>query len=143
MSSAPVLASPQGSVPSPVCRHPERATIDRALVRGAPYRGIAQQFKLPPDPVYRHMQAHLPQLLRNAAGLQDLIDGKRLLNELIDLHQLTMQLLAEARENDRPTVAPKAITVARGNIALMLKSVLPGRSAARTFVALTSCTGTR
>lgn len=71
------------------------------------------------------MQTHLPQLLRNAAGLQDLIDGKRLLNELIDLHQLTMELLAEARENDRPTVALKAITVARGNIALMLKAVLP------------------
>lgn len=108
-----------------VCRHESRRDIDRALIRGVPFRHIAQQYELSPDPVYRHSQTHLPKLLRNAADMEDLIDGKRLINELLDLHQITLDLLVEAREAGRPTVALKAIAVARGNIALMLKSVLP------------------
>jgi transposase-like protein len=48
-----------------VCDHPERHSIDEALVSGAPYRSVAKRFGLSESAVYRHKTEHLPaHLLR-------------------------------------------------------------------------------
>jgi transposase len=36
-----------------VCDHPEKHSIDEALVSGAPYRSVAKRFELSESAVYR------------------------------------------------------------------------------------------
>jgi len=49
-----------------VCDHPERHSIDQALVGGAPYRSVAKRFGLSESAVYRHKTEHLPAHLLKA-----------------------------------------------------------------------------
>lgn len=48
-----------------VCNHPERVTLDAALVEGRSYRDVARQFGVSKDAVARHHRAHVsPALVR-------------------------------------------------------------------------------
>ncbi len=53
-----------------VCAHPQRASIDHALVAGEPYRAIARRFTASPDAVLRHKTAHLPADLLKAREVE-------------------------------------------------------------------------
>lgn len=46
-----------------VCKHPERAAIDSALVAGEPLRDIAGRFSLGKSSLARHKLEHLPDRL--------------------------------------------------------------------------------
>lgn len=51
-----------------ICEHPKRTQIDKALVSGKSYRGVALQFKASPQAVYRHKK-HL-QILHVSEQIQ-------------------------------------------------------------------------
>jgi|SRR5215216_734079 len=53
-----------------VCDHPERHSIDQALVGGAPYRSVAKRFGLSESAVYRHKTEHLPAYLLKAKEVE-------------------------------------------------------------------------
>ena len=50
-----------------VCTHQARKDIDKALLDGGPYRGVAERFGASASAVYRHRQDHLPKALVKAA----------------------------------------------------------------------------
>lgn len=73
------------------CRHPERASVDAALVDGVPERRIAGRFRLSPASVHRHRE-HVGQLLGTIVD-----PGPRV--ALADrLHRLTAGLEALAED---------------------------------------------
>jgi hypothetical protein len=67
-----------------ICSHPARPQIDLAIATGLSKRAIAQRFKVSPDAVWRHSQAHLTAELRFALAaklLQRDGDVRRILLE--------------------------------------------------------------
>ncbi len=54
-----------------ICRHVERATIDKALVRREPYRDIARRFSVSKDVLSRHIKEHVAPLLANVHEEED------------------------------------------------------------------------
>jgi hypothetical protein len=57
-----------------VCGHPERHSIDEALVSGGPYRSVAKRFGLSDSAVYRHKTEHLPAHLPKAKEVEELVE---------------------------------------------------------------------
>ncbi len=53
-----------------ICAHPQRQSIDQALVAGEPYRAIARRFAASPEAVLRHKAAHLPADLLKAREVE-------------------------------------------------------------------------
>ena len=68
-----------------VCGHAEREAIDRALLAGEPYRGIAQRFAASPDAVFRHRSDHLPAALPQAQEVAEVALADSLLDQLAEL----------------------------------------------------------
>jgi DNA polymerase-1 len=54
-----------------VCDHPQRHSIDEALVSGSPYRSVAKRFELSETAVYRHKIEHLPAHLLKAREVEE------------------------------------------------------------------------
>ena len=50
-----------------VCRHPQKAEIEEAMVTGEPERTIADRYGLSKSGVHRHATNHLPTILAHAA----------------------------------------------------------------------------
>jgi hypothetical protein len=73
-----------------VCAHGRRSEIDRALVSGESYRGIAQRFAASPDAVFRHRSDHVPAALAQAQAAGEVAQADTLLGQL-------QQLQADAR----------------------------------------------
>ncbi len=57
-----------------VCDHPERHSIDEALVTGAPYRSVAKRFGLSDSAAYRHKSELLPPYLLKAKEIEELVE---------------------------------------------------------------------
>ncbi len=72
-----------------VCNHAERPEIDRLLIRGVPYRALAEQFGLSSSALRRHTK-HLGRALdqqrlqQDQAGLTALLEHLDLLNARLD-----------------------------------------------------------
>ena len=65
-----------------ICTHPDREGIDKALLDGGPYRGIAERFGASPSAVYRHKQDHLPKALVRAVEAREVAHGGDLLDQV-------------------------------------------------------------
>ena len=106
-----------------VCAHAERGAIDRALVAGEPYRGIAQRFGASPDAVLRHKAEHLPERLVAAKGAQDAAAADDLLAQVRALQAHALDILAATKDGaDKDyRVALGAIREARGCVELFVK----------------------
>ncbi len=57
-----------------MCDHPERYSIDGALVGSTPYRSVAKRFGLSESAVYRHKAEHLPAHLPKAKEVEELVE---------------------------------------------------------------------
>ena len=92
-----------------VCRHPNLADIDIAILRFESLRDIARQFGLSKDAVARHKADHLPKTLVKAQAAQELMRADNLLAHvqhreagLEQLDEDTRQIQETAMaENDR------------------------------------------
>jgi len=106
-----------------VCRHPERASIDRSLVRGASLRDIAGQHDLSKSALERHKASDLPRLLVQARDAEVVADADDLLGQLRSLQARTLSLLDQAERAGRLGTAVMAIREARANIELIAELV--------------------
>lgn len=87
-----------------VCQHPERATLDRALVSGPCYRSLAQQHGLTPWALLRHRSEHVPLKLAQAQDARATAEATDLLAEVRALRGKAVGLLLAAeREGDLRT----------------------------------------
>jgi hypothetical protein len=91
-----------------ICTHEQGEQIDTALLKGEPYRRIAQRFTASPDAVLRH-KSHLPRTLAKAEEAREMAQAGTLLQRLTDLHAETLTILKEARQNRNGELALKAI----------------------------------
>ena len=72
-----------------VCKHTERPEIDRQLIRGLPYRALAEQYGLSSSALRRHTKhlvTHLDQQRhrQDQANITALLDRLDLLNARLD-----------------------------------------------------------
>ena len=106
-----------------VCTHPERAAIDRALVAGEPYRGIARRFSASDDAVQRHRAEHVPVELTAAKRAEDAAGADDLLGQVRDLRRHALEILTatKAGEDKDYRVALGAIRELRGCVELFVK----------------------
>ena len=103
------------------CDHPERHSIDEALVTGAPYRSVAKRFKLSESAVYRHKVDHLPAHLLKAREVEELARADDLLEQVRQLQSHALDVLERAEKAGDLRTALAAISQARGNLELLGK----------------------
>ena len=104
-----------------VCDHPERHSIDEALVTGAPYRSVAKQFELSYSAVYRHKTEHLPAQLLKAREVEEVAQADDLLEQVRSLQAHALHILERAEKTGDLRTALAAISQARGNLELLGK----------------------
>jgi hypothetical protein len=103
-----------------VCDHPERRSIDEALVTGAPYRSVAKRFGLSESAVYRHKTEHLPVHLLKAREVEEVAQAK-------DMRELAEKLRKGSRngyaESDANEVAARrALQHAERRVAALVEA---------------------
>jgi hypothetical protein len=104
-----------------VCDHPERHSIDEALVTGAPYRSVAKRFALSESSVYRHKTEHLPVQLLKAREVEEAARADDLLEQVRNLQTHALDILERAEKTGDLRTALAAISQARGNLELLGK----------------------
>ena len=104
-----------------VCDHPERHSIDEALVTGAPYRSVAKRFALSESAVYRHKTEHLPAYLLKAKEVEEVARADNLLEQVRSLQVHALDILEHAEKTGDLRTALAAISQARGNLELLGK----------------------
>jgi hypothetical protein len=104
-----------------VCDHPQRHSIDEALVTGAPYRSVAKQFRLSESAVYRHKVEHLPAHLLKARDVEEVAQADNLLDQVRNLQTHALDILERAEKAGDLRTALAAISQARGNLELLGK----------------------
>jgi hypothetical protein len=104
-----------------VCDHPERHSIDEALVTGAPYRSVAKRFRLSESAVYRHKTQHLPANLLKAREVEEVAYADDLLDQVRSLQAHALDILERAEKTGDLRTALAAISQARGNLELLGK----------------------
>lgn len=95
------MFTPTTGRPCSVCRHPDRAEIDRALIAGEGFAAVSRRSAgLTEDAVRRHHAKHLPHAaVQEAADAREEAEGDRgadLLAEAQSLRRKGMALLAKA-----------------------------------------------
>jgi transposase-like protein len=104
-----------------VCNHPEKHSIDEALVTGGPYRSVAKRFGLSESSVYRHKTEHLPAHLLKAREAEDAARADDLLDQVRHLQTHALDILERAEKAGDLRTALAAISQARGNLELLGK----------------------
>src|SRR5215208_6364728 len=104
-----------------VCDHPERNSIDQALVNVAPYRSVAKRFELSESAVYRHKTEHLPVHLLKAREIEEVAQADDLLEQVRHLQTHAIDILERAEKSGDLRTALAAISQARGNLELLGK----------------------
>jgi hypothetical protein len=104
-----------------VCDHPEKHSIDEALVSGAPYRSVAKRFELSESAVYRHKTEHLPAQLLKAREVEEVAHADDLLDQVRSLQAHALDILERAEKAGELRTALAAISQARGNLELLGK----------------------
>ncbi|MGH7531010.1 MAG: hypothetical protein ACREMN_11560 [Gemmatimonadales bacterium] len=104
-----------------VCTHPDRATIDEALVaRRDSLRDIARQHGLKKDAVDRHRREHVPDHVAKAQEAKEVASASDLLAQMQALQTKTLEILEAAKD---PRTALAAVHQARGNLELLAEMI--------------------
>ena len=105
-----------------ICRHAQRADIDKALVGHRPYRDIARQFGTSKDALIRHHDNHLPAALVKAKDAAEVAHADSILTQVQELRDKAMTILDTACEDDGDKrIALGAIREARACLELLGK----------------------
>ena len=100
-----------------VCTHPDRETINHALVAGTPSRAVADQFDVSKDAVLRH-RPHIPATLAKSQEAAEVAHADDLLGQVRSLQARALSILDAAEATEYLRTALGAIREARGNAAL-------------------------
>jgi len=103
-----------------VCVHPAREAIDKALIAGEPYRGIAKRYEASEAAMFRHRE-HLPATLVKAQAAETVAQADDLLQQLQALRNKAMALLLKAEAAGDYRTALAGIREARACIETLLE----------------------
>ena len=104
-----------------ICGHPERETIDAALVAGEPYRDIAAQYGTTPSALSRHKRDHLPASVAQAQEAHEVARGDDLLAQLAALRTDAARIGAKAEKAQSYAAALQAVREQARIIELLLE----------------------
>ncbi len=104
-----------------ICRHKQRAEIDKALVARRVFRDIARQYGLSKDALLRHHDDHLPAALVRAQEATEAAQADALLAQVCDLRDRAIGILDTAEAEEDLKAAISAIREARGCVELLAK----------------------
>jgi len=104
-----------------ICEHPERETIDRALVGETSNRSAASLYDVSEAAVRRHRTNHLPASLAKAKEAEEVSRADDLLRQVRALQSKTLSILLRAEGAGDLRTALGAVREARGNVELLAK----------------------
>ena len=104
-----------------ICEHPDRESIDKALVGDASNRSVASLYDVSEAAVRRHKSNHLPAKLVLAQQAEEAAEAGELLDQVQDLQARTLAILEAAEETSQHRTALAAIREARSNLELLAK----------------------
>ena len=104
-----------------VCRHANRADINKALVARTPFRDIARQHSVSKDALLRHHDDHLPASLVRAQRAREATQADELLAQVVELRDHALRILGEAEGDKNWPATIAAIREARGSVELLAK----------------------
>lgn len=80
-----------------ICRHPERAAVDQALLTPKEsLRNIAKRFETSDTALFRHKRDHLSAALVKAQEAKEAAQGESLFDQFQRLHGRTLKVLDQA-----------------------------------------------
>jgi hypothetical protein len=124
--NSPTFYSLKGSKmsrPCFICRHPNRAEIDAAVIAKIPYAEIAKNYHVSKSGITRH-KAHLTAQLSDAVGAVQKREeryAENLLDQVENLRQRTMSILDAVEAGGSYAVALQAVREARACLELLGK----------------------
>jgi len=92
-----------------VCQSPSRDAVDKAIVGGGSYRGVARRFNLGHDSVRRHADAHITPALKKVAAQRDTTHATTLLDRISAVIGDVEDIVATARERGAAGLQLQAI----------------------------------
>jgi hypothetical protein len=104
-----------------ICDHGGRASIDAALISGAPLRDIAGRHGVSKSALERHRAGHLPAHLAMAREAEEVAHANGLLSQVRHLQGRAYGILDKAEDAGDLRTALSAIREARGNLELLAK----------------------
>jgi hypothetical protein len=104
-----------------ICEHPDRESIDKALVGDVSNRSVASLYDVSEAAVRRHKSNHLPAKLVLAQQAEEAAEAGELLDQVQDLQARTLAILEAAEETSQHRTALAAIREARSNLELLAK----------------------
>ena len=104
-----------------ICIHPDRPTIDAALVAGEALRNIAQRTGTSATALFRHKADHLPAAVATAQAAEQVAAADDLLAQLQALRNKAMALLLKAEAAGDYRTALAGIREARACIETLLE----------------------
>jgi hypothetical protein len=104
-----------------VCTHPEKETIDEALVGGTALSELAAIYRVSDDSLGRHKANHLPAKLVMAQAAEEVAQADTLLEQVRNLQRRALEILDKAEDAGELRTALGAIREARGNLELLAK----------------------
>lgn len=106
-----------------VCAHPNRETVDRALVEGVSFPTLVAEYRVSKDALSRHRANHLPATLAKSQDAQEVAEADDLLAQVQNLQSRTLSILEAAESTSQHRTALSAIREARSNLELLAKLV--------------------
>jgi len=104
-----------------VCDHPERDSIDAAIVAGQSIRGIARRYNLSKDSVHRHAQNHIPETLRKAHAVKESARADELLERVERLISEAEELLSFGKDEKQAKAWASGISELRKCLELLAR----------------------
>ena len=92
-----------------VCGHPERTSIDGALVRRTPYRGITRRFGVGKDALSRHLNDHIAPAVAKIREEEEARGALDVVRQLRAINSASLGILKEARDRRDADTALKAV----------------------------------
>lgn len=115
-----------------ICEHPQAEEINTALLNGVSLRNIAERYSVSKTALHRHKESHLPADLVKAQEAQEVAKADSLLNQVAELRDKALAILAKAEQAGDLRTALQGIKEARGCLELLAK--LQGELQERTTV---------
>ena len=92
-----------------VCGHPERTSIDGALVRRTPYREITRRFGVGKDALSRHLNDHIAPAVAKIREEEEARGALDVVKQLKVINTASLGILMEARNRGDADTTLKAV----------------------------------
>lgn len=104
-----------------ICRHEDRADIDKALVARQPFRHIAERYEISTTSLVRHSDDHLPASLLKATDAAEIARADTILDQVQELRDKALDLLKQAEDAGDLRTALAGVREARACMEMLAK----------------------